>query len=384
MNLLRLVCLGAALLCCATPVFATSSRVESMGGGDDYFEDINNVLRWYGSLASYGGTALFELGETSGSSVERRGATLIADLTRGGGWGTAGLFLFGDNPDEVIRLAWGKRFGGVQIGLQWKLRWEAYHWYDQSLGESGVLDTDDQVFGLGARWELGDRLFLDTAGDVAQTGRRVELADAIVEPNDFTLDTLSGRMRLFWGVNDRSVIVPLLGYRRDLRKERIDTYWDVFDRDRDEFILGLGGNHLPDADTMIVGSFTYGLSHEDLANPRDDSSEVDEVSTTANTYILRMGIERRLLPWLTLRAGAMQVLEHAVISTLDSGMTELVRQDDDNEHLDVSLGLALHFGPFDADFAVQDETPFYFGSIVTNAGNGSDTTWSKITLQYVF
>ncbi|MBU0742840.1 hypothetical protein KKG45_11820 [bacterium] len=382
--MLRHALLGAALLCCAAPASATSARVESLGGGGDYFEDVDNVLRWYGSLPSYGGTALFELGEkTSGASIRNRGAAILAELDRDGAWGTAGMFLFGDNSDEVIRLAWGRRLGAVRLGIQWKLSWESYGWYDHDASSVGWLDAVDQVFGAGLRWEMDDRTYLDVAADITEAGREVEMGDATIEPENFSVETYSWRCRGFHALSDATVIVPLVSYDRFLQTAYLSAQDGVYDWDLDAFQAGLGFNHLPDADTMLVGSFTYGLTHDSRAHPRDESDE-NRLTATYHAYDLRLGVERRLLGWLTLRAGAWQslVLHDVVVQESPGGPGVADRSSD--EDLDISLGIALHFGPFDADFAFQENAPFNFGSFITQAETYEDSTWSRITLQCVF
>ena len=68
MSLRRCACLTlfatlvSFALICATEAVATSSRIRSLGGSGGYFEDDNNVLRWYGSLPEYGNLAVVELG----------------------------------------------------------------------------------------------------------------------------------------------------------------------------------------------------------------------------------------------------------------------------------------------------------------------------------
>lgn len=369
----------------ATPAFATSSRVAAMGGGDDYFEDVNNVLRWYGSLASYGGTALFEYQESRDSDWDpdrQKSATLIADLGPDGRWGVGGLFLFDEDPDDVLRLAWGRRLGPVQIGFQFRSFWESV--WTSYQGSSEPMSVTDWTYGLGARWELGPRAYLDAAGELIRAVREVVPEDADPETSSGS-DSFGMRIRLFKGLSDVTAVVPLLEYRRFIHTvpsfEGLGTS-GVYDMDRREISLGVGWNHLPDDDTLLVGSFTYGHHDTGLRNARYvwDVQAFDEIR---HRYHMRFGVERRMLSWLTLRAGVWQRLES--IETRRQVFSGMVFQTSETDEHDMalSLGAAVHVGPFDADLVLNDQTPFNLGGFVAQTPE-SGSTWNRITLQYVF
>ena len=382
MKVFRIAMLICAVCCFAAPVLATSSRVASMGGGDDYFEDVNNVLRWYGSLASYDGTALFEFGATgvSGGALNRRAASILAELGGEASWGVGGLFLYGDDPDEVIRLAWGKSFGAVQIGLQWQLTWENDTYWHHGLYGPLDYETMDQTFGLGGRFELGPRTYMDAAVDIVQTYRGLSADSGPDFGAGYNHDTFGTRVRLFHGMSERTAIVPVLEFSRALHPEFNNGYYD---HDQRDYLAGLGWNHLPDSDTMLVGSFTYDYTKlEDLNSPLLLTSNA--ITETRNTYLTRFGVERRMLSWLTLRAGAWQMLWNSDESVQSDPGGDWTHEEFDGEDMKLNLGIALHLGPFDADFVFNDATPFNVGGLFAQTDDYAGTTWTNITLQYVF
>ena len=154
----------------ASVASATETRVSSLGGGGDYFEDLANVPRWYGSLPSYANTAVLELGQfdaSAGNSARdrqavRQGAGALFDLDSGRRYGTLGLYLFRDEESAdgagARVLMYGKAWTHAQAGLVVGYRRAFYH---------GEIDEDlrETLVGLGARLDLGETTYLDLAGD---------------------------------------------------------------------------------------------------------------------------------------------------------------------------------------------------------------------------
>jgi hypothetical protein len=386
MKVFRIPLLICAICCFAWQAYATSSRVASMGGGDDYFEDVNNVLRWYGSLASYGGTALFEFGDAGdyGSSRYRRAAAVIAELGNNGSLGTGGLFLFGEDPQDVLRLAWGKEFGNLQLGCQWRLSFDSWEIRNYALYDFFDYEYIEQSFGVGGRYELGERTYLDAAVDIDQTWNVIESMDTGDRfESGYDADTYSARARLFHGVSERTVIVPMLEFVRHLNMYYDRNRDDYYDQDHRKYRVGLGWNYMPDVDTMLVGSISY--RYFDIARryPRLGVGP-SFYHMTENHYTLRFGLERRTASWLTLRAGVWQKLWNYDLEEKQTAEAVGVMDEGGWEDLELTLGLAVHFGPFDADLVFNDNAPFNVGSIFTQAGADAPTTWNKITLQYVF
>jgi len=325
---------------------------------------------------------LFELGSTSesGGSLSRRAGTLLAELGNDGAWGVGGLFVFDEDPDEVIRLGWAKGFGALQIGVQYRRNWNDIDSWRVSL--FSTYETIDNTFGLGARWELAAQTYIDVAADLLHS-YRVIYFDGAPEFGGSNTESYSTRMRLFHGISDRTVIVPLLRFRRALHPEYVTEYRNFFDKDLRDLGLGLGWNHLPDSDTMLVGSFTYGHASTDLRNPRLYVSS-RAVSETRHSYMTRFGVERRMLSWLTLRAGVWQLLGNCYTDIREEAGGAWSHDAYRIREMDLSLGLAVHVGPFDADMVFNDSTPFNVGGFFAPTDGNAGTTWNKITLQYVF
>jgi len=381
-NRIALTC--AVLLCAASTASATPTRVESLGGGDA-LEDVADVLRWYGSLPSYGGTALFELGGSGerDDARDRRAAAAIIDLDGSGAWGTGGVFVFGDDPRGTLRLAWGRHFGSLSLGCHWHLDrrdWNDNQW---TFLDTVRIETDDQTIGLGGRLELGPRAYLDAALDHTQAHRTIRSGEQGVFDGGRENGSYSWRLRLFRGLGDRTVLVPSVAFRRDLHAEYIRAFRDLWDRDLRLITVGLGLNHLPDADTMLVGSFTFRHAEDDLSNPRHNRG-LDVQIGSGDLYALRLGLEHRSVHWLTLRAGVRQSFWSGKVRNWSTSVGAWSAETNDDTALGLSLGLAVHVGPVDLDLVVQDHVPVVDEDDLLRGLDFDDATWGQLTLQYVF
>ncbi len=397
MKTCRLPLLAAALLCGALPALATSTRVASMGWGSDYYEDVYNVMKWYGSLPSYGGTAQFELGWFRQSpypeytQASRRGGLLYANLDDDGEYGTAGVAFFDADPVEQIRAMWGRRFGNVQVGFLFRFRNTR-----EDVDPNAPLFLDfmdaDRTLGLGLRASLGDRWYVDFAGDVTTTWRRWVSETEIYQPETNDSETWSLRLRSIHGINDMIAGFAVATWSREAHPQYLSEERNMFDHTRDLWTVGLGVNYMPDSDTLGVVSCEYGNYDYTYVNPRADLYRWDSpraVLYDTWRFRLNMGLERRVLSWCTLRAGAnhkMSFNDHSEFRAIGHGEAPvwLVSENGASATTNVDLGLGVHFGSFDADFLFTDDAPFNLGSLFTQAGEGEGSTWYKITLQYVF
>ncbi len=363
------------------PAGATSSRVRSLGGGGDYLEDLDNVLRWYGSLASYRDLALLELGRlveddpTIGSSprAHEQGIGAHVQLAADGGLGVVGLYLSADGES-------GRRPAGrvLMYGRAWP-RWQAALLlgltHASAEGEGTSERAVDTVLGVGARWELGEAAFLDLAGDWRLSARRQRLDVLTLDERD--QGSFGVRSRLFWSPRPSLFLVPVCGYARDdfwelgvgaLPPRRLDAW---------QWRGGLGLLLLPDDDLLasLVAELRIGRwRRDDPFAPSDGSSA--NPAARFQEVALRMGLEARVRSWLTLRGGAV------------SAPGGHRRADDPywerSDPFQLTLGLGLHLGPLDADLLLDQNAPFNFGSLLTNAGGVESSTFSSISIIYAF
>ncbi len=397
MKTCRIALIAVCLLMFAVPALATSTRVASLSWGSDYYEDVYNVVKWYGSLPSYGGTAQFELGWLHQSSyadytrLSNRGALLYADLDGEGEYGTAGVAFFESDPTEQIRAMWGRRFGDVQAAVMYRFR----HIRDDVNTDDPLFFSfmdADQTVGLGFRLSMSERWYLDFAGDITTTWRRWKSVTETYLPRTKDTDTWSLRLRSIHGISDQAALFAAATWSREAHPQYLSEERNLFDYTRDFWTTGLGVNYLPDGDTLGIFSCEFGDLDYAYLYPRAELRRWDDLRALyydSWRFRLNMGLERRVLSWCTLRAGARHYMSFVDRSEYKSIVYEeaplWVEHDAaSGTSTDVDLGVGIHFGYFDADFLFTDDAPFNLGSLFTQADNRDGSTWYKITLQYVF
>ena len=380
LRLLRLAAAVGLIVLVTSAAFATETRVRSLGGNGDYFEDVANVPRWYGSLSSYANTAVLELGQfdaSAGNSARdqqavRQGAGALFDLDAGRRYGTLGLYLCRDGEAAdgagARVLMYGRAWTHAQAGLVVGYRREFDH---------GEIDEDlrETLVGLGTRLDLDDTTYLDLAGDWrgTSTDYREPRAQPVLDSRSW--GSFSLRARAFHGPRKGWALVPVCAYRRDDRWLLGEPPGRPVRRDSWDSRYGIGVNLFPTGDIMGLVSCERRLgekSHYVLNG--DGDMRIDRA--TFDMIALRLGLEARLRPWLSLRAGAFSTPDHR----REQPATNFGLTDD----FDLSLGIGLHLGDLDADFLFNDDAPFNLGSLMTNAGEGEASTFSSVSLAYRF
>lgn len=167
------------LLALAAPAFATMARLRALGDGASYLEDDANVLVWFASLVDYPDQVVLDLGhydhDAEGSLNRRLGAAaggLHARLDRARRWGTLGIYaqeeLPGGAPGGAFTLLGARSFGRLALGC--KAMFSTYYQGSNSTDFDGHgKGLYFHAYGLAARWDLGDGLYGDLAGEIVNT-----------------------------------------------------------------------------------------------------------------------------------------------------------------------------------------------------------------------
>ncbi|MDO9172756.1 MAG: hypothetical protein Q7W29_13095 [bacterium] len=384
------------LLLAALPVAATSTRVLSMGGGGDLFEDVDNVQRWFGSLATYPDLMLFELGESGGYNAAGQALGAHLSLDAAHRFGVAGLWIYDDDPRQDVRLMWGLKRAGWQAGLLVRFGNEIRHDTSYESGTGLLLIEEAEAstwsLGTGLRLDLAPRTWIDVSCEGMSTQDQAIAGMVELVSERRNLDSFALRWRLFHGLGERVVLVPCVTWERELRPELVYSDWfgivhsydgAYYLDDARSFSAGLGLSLLPDPDRMLQASLTWSRVESRLSDPAgvvDNWLLRQDVETDA--LCLRLGGETRVLYWLTVRAGVWKTMSSNEVVRYGpvwyDEYTGLSRYE-----MDASLGLGLHFGDFDADMVMTDAAPFRAGGLLTGT-TGGNALWSRITLQVVF
>ena len=100
------------------------------------------------------------------------------------------------------------------------------------------------------------------------------------------------------------VVVPHVSYEHDVRPTVSDALGGVADLSGWNLLAGLGVNALLDPDNLVVVSLDYLSLQRDWAARYPEHATFDTGWRDIWQVAVRVGVESRVQPWLTLRAGA--------------------------------------------------------------------------------
>ncbi len=392
---------AVVLLLAAAPASATLTRVRAMGGGLSYLEDDAGATVWYAALLDYPDQAVLDLGDldhdASGSfnrSTTGTAGGFHARLDEAGRWGTVGIYVQEDlpagAPGGAITLLGARGFGALSLGLQ--ASFSSHYDGDNSTetyghGESLYIHR----YGAAARWDVSDGVYGDIAGEL------VNVQSSDVEEYLWTLpyedswSTWSVRTRWFVALSEQTVWVPVFDFRRDDRTVYSDILAAPADQNAWQTRLGTGFNILPDSDNLVVvsGELRWGREHHARLDGASWICEYDDTNTEYFEVHTRVGLESRVLPWLTVR-GALQYVRHQQERWTDRGAAYLdgpdrwTARNDITVLTPITLGVGLHAGPFQADLVLNARWSETYGTVPFGPAPQTLGTYTGITLGYRF
>ncbi len=395
-------------LLCLVPLSgqASSTRLASLGGSGGFLEDDNNVLRWYGSLGDYPDLALIETGHFDlsngyddewGRSLSGPGGGIHIQFDQARRWGTGGLYFHGRADDSdpgslhrgylggSVSLLYAHQVAGISGTLMYRHTADTESQVDsqQPTPAESAYDRSRDDIGLGARFDLSERAYLDLAGDIRH------LADRASGHDPVNLDWDTGdlgswnnfglRARAIIGLNDRLALVPLAEY---IGEDFIGTSYagtvrphETSDNAGRLFRLGAGLDFFIDADNFLLFSAEY-LDGQVDHTIRDLDGAVNLFwQEDYSVLLMRLAFETRLAHWITVRAS--------------SGYEHLDNRGDlpnpaTGEHIPLGLGVGLHVGTLIVDLALTDREPQGLSRYSAALPATESATWLSITLSYGF
>jgi len=185
--------------------------------------------------------------------------------------------------------------------------------------------------------------------------------------------------------------VPLLDHRRDDRPLLSDALGAPADQQAWQSSLGLGLNLLRDPDNLLLasGEWRWGTEEHRRLRGRASSWDYDASDLDYHEIHARVGMETRVLPWLSLR-GSLQYLRLQQEQRLLRG--DLVHGDPDRwaesqvieVRTPITLGCALHAGAFQADLVFNGHWSEPPGTLPFGARPLATSTFSGLSLRYLF
>lgn len=382
-----------ASLLAAAPTPASTARVRALGGIPDLIEDDSGTLRWYGALVDYPNLGVLELGDwahnLSGAArddLASRGGGAHVRLDEAGRWGTLAV-RFGEDlpapdPGGWFMATYARRLGPVSLGVATQAtsysRASTVNSFGYLQGESRFL----HLVGLGVRWDVSDDMYVDLAADVLDS--EVDYYD---EARNVSHDNLGGwnsfglRGRVFRSLTEQLVWVGRVDWFRDTRPVSDEVFDGLVDLDADHIQGGFALHLMPDPDNLVVFSADYrGIEVDRHAYER--LSQWQRGYREWWRFDARVGLESRVLPWLTVRASAsyrrhvdetQYVFDWPTFQEVAYDYT--VRVD-----TPVTVGFGLHLGAVDCDIVINDTAPFEVGHGLDGFADGEHANLTSVTL----
>ena len=406
MKFLRNAALAAGLLGLALPAAASTARLAALGGGD-YLDDERAVLRWYADLVDHPNLAVFELGrfDSGGGGqpwsdeISAQGGGIHARFDEAGRWGTLAAYFHSravegsagqvgaDYPGGSFSLVYARSQGRLDLGL--RFRGTSYAEYGGTAG-SDLSGREDyrHVMGLGARWRHDEGLSFEIAGEIRDiTQRTVDENRALSYLGAGGRDSYALRARARVGLSETVTLVPLLAYARDICDVYSLQLEDVAQLDGYLLQAGFGLDLVRGDGDLVVFSAEY----------RDGKDNQDGIGSLYRAYdtqrrewftiLVRVGVEERLLPWLTVRASLQyrRVDDEAVL--LLPGTTGPAAYDDSGRiavTTPLGLGLTAAAGRFRLDAAYNDQAPLSQATVPDANAPREAANFVTVSLRYLF
>ncbi len=380
---------------------ATGPRVRALGDGGAYFEDDTAPLLWFGALVDYPDQIVLDLGEYdhdgSGTFNERMlgsGGRATLRLDEAGRWGVLGLAVQEDlpagAPGGAINLLGARRFGAHTLGARVML---SSHF--DGANSSETFGTGESLYfhsyGVATRWDVSDRLYGDVVGEVVNTKSDGNEEQLYTLPAQSVWSSWAVRTRWFWAASDQVVLVPVVDTRHDDRDLLSTRVGAPADQAAWQSSVGLGVDLLRDPDNLVIVSGEWRWGAEDHRRLRGHSTgwEYDASELEYHEIHARVGLESRVLPWLTVR-GSLQYLRlqrelRLSRSEFEPGDPDRWAEDTEiHVRTPITLGCALHAGAFQADLVLNGHWSEPAGAVPFAPRPVETGTFSGLSLRYLF
>jgi len=376
--------------------FASDTRIVSMGNANALVKDYYNITIFPSAIIEYPNHIMIGFGGNQFSYIDD-GITIDEPFV-GSTFGlksghTFGLIVGGKQQqlqytpipvDYQFDLFYGKEFGAYKIGLKFhrasglkKVSGYAdatsYNNYEQSVGENGVT--------VGIGMNVQDTGLLETAISYNTIGFKNERGnEKLSQPEGYK--TFAVESRVFYEYDLKTHFIPYFLFQTDgmgrqvfQQSQRIYTETETINT----IILGLGINHKPTENMLLIGGLAYvNMSSDSKLSPR----EGEEVPTKGSVTYLPMaqfGFETQLKSWIFFRCG-MQKLIGSESSEEKEG-NDTIKTELGSSLFGYSVGLGIHVKGLMFDFTV-DQDFLKRGPYLLSGASGK--MFPRATLTYIF
>jgi hypothetical protein len=371
---LAVALIGLFIATASVSLFATETRVSSMGGVGFFVKDNSNIFFFPGAINQYAGQVIGEM----------RVKNSNGSYTIGVNYPINDNSVFGMYLNRPVALA-------IPAGI---------------VNEVTLDHTTDFFYGMkSSQFDMGFRLSAALDGYKADTinkesARYFAVGFGLTNDNTdigllfempgvnrkFMEDSLENKWggiafglnaRMFSG--EKTKIVPVVNFKYGKTKADMDPLSGSRDVDYKDMDLGLGVglNHpINDDNLLVLGVELFGVSSR--------KSEIDSGSTTTTSTTtmpgLFMGLESKINRWLTGRVGAAQVFQTAK-TTVEPQTGPKSENSEYNSDYRLYFGVGISLANFTLDAAVNEGIFFDGPNFISGTTNAIA---NRLSLTYKF
>lgn len=330
-------------------LFATESRVATLGGESVFLIDNTNIKYYPGLISFYPNTIFCEIkaplqfiGLINFNKTGILGIGVSSDTMSGilNRIIEQAPFIRMENPSN-IELYYGKSPIGIKVERR------NYHYEDKVTNNTQYLDLLKGV--LGTKYNYTSNLYLD----IALSATKVDLESRFNYPSPITYKTLGN---LSYGGNLR--FVQTFTGKPDLfilgaSYEKYDINCTKNSQDTVSFLsqdlsLFSSANYYPISNTLMLIGFKVGITKEEKG-----SADTTFIRSTISPEVV-LGIENGINSWLTVRTG---LKEKWSFVTTSMEMQEIIKEDNEilnSNAFDLYFGFGIQFNNFILDVRCTD------------------------------
>jgi hypothetical protein len=419
-NLGKVVLISLLVVAMAAPVFATTTRVNSLAGTGNYINDDSNIFHWYGVLPSYANLVMTEVGTWYGSeSLNSQAMGMTYSVGEDGHYGTWGVFLLrnvADNsffssgspigygaynydgltppgystqytPMNKLALMWGKQMEKFALGLSFTRSDESSD-IKYAVDPEHKTDKAYTTFGAGIRADINDKTYTDIAVTVG-FGSYDETGDTL---HTFSKDkgtSLDFSARMFYEWKDNITFVPAIEYfQSEYSLQRPSWYpedtYAMGDKMRG-FLVGAALNFDVNTNNLLIFGAELSYYKDEPSDPGTGPNSQDAYKEWAlPTFYL--ALESNVKPWLTARMGAWKELSQETYTHTEAAGTGYVAKDNKytDSYFQWYLGLGFHVAEFDIDAQLGPDAPFNVGYWLTGYSQWDTAPITRMSATYHF
>jgi len=366
--------LTVVLLCGS--LFATETRVQSLGGTGIFIYDDTNIFPFPATLTRYSGAVIGELRSKSVNSSYSVGAHLPLTnqmdaaiyLNRPINLNAPAGVVNNANVNRVTDVFWASQLANFDVAARFTIGLDNY------TNDTGVTETKERARYIGFSGGISNNLF-DIGILIDLPGVKREVGDASDKWSGFGFG-LNGRVH--YVVNNALTIVPVATFYVRPTSEEISPAAGsstTVDYGMLNLFLGIGLSYnITENNQFILGLEAFGLHRTSM-----DGNNVKSSNTTMRFPGVYMGIESTITPWLVGRLGARQVAMRTTTKSETGGVETSTTGK--SKSFALFFGASVQKGNFILDASINDG--LFFDSFYFLSGIPQSIA-EQISVVYVF